>query len=291
MTSKAKKKRLVYSTDAGYFELARASLASFTKYHDMSEWAVTFLTVDLPDRMLAELRRYGEVREYPASPTYRPDHVVYPTAFARLAMMEEVIGDDEVMLYLDADTLVYDRLDDLVARFEQTGRPFGMAVEAGEDFPYTPASYCWHGHDIPEEFSNRRWWKRLPMCNTGVLLATGPTARLVGREATAVWRRNPTKVMLGEQTAVVSVVYDRDVPFMILPAAYNCIVAECHIDHHGTWEPFPYLSTVPYYRGERVAVRHFCGGKPECKAMLWRVLKRLDTDAQLEKFVSAKQRQ
>ena len=236
----------------------------------------------------AELAQFGEVPDYLPSDVPRQHDIVYPTSHARLKMLTEFVDNDSVYLYIDSDTLIFENLDKLISQFIDSGKPIAIGVEDIEEFWRMPASYAWRDHKIPEEFHNQDKWRNAPITNAGVLLAQGEWIREFGETAIGLYKKYDAQVWLAEQTILLSLLYDREIPFMKLPPKYNCFAWENCITHMGT-DP-KYRGTRPFFRGESVAIRHFAGNEADsqpCKIVLNKLLPSLDTNAKIQSLLKS----
>ncbi len=275
-----KKKILLYACNHFFYNYTKASFASFCENHSLFEWRVIFADVGLEAWQRTELARFGEVVAYPPSTIAQPNGNVWPSARARLMMLTDFVLDDTVLLYIDSDTLIFDNLDSLMCEFVESDMPFAIFVEDIAEWVHYPAAFLWRDHRIPNEFKNQDKWRNAPFANAGVLLAQGRMARELGEIGMSVYEKYNSEANFAEQTVTVSLLYDREIPFMKLPPRYNCLVYEEHITHMGTGPK--YVGTRPYFRGESVAIRHFAG--PQFKGGLDEALPFLDIDARLLKF-------
>lgn len=270
-----KKKILAYACDHNYFDYTKVSFASFCEHHHLAEWEVIFGDVGLSPEQATELSHYGTVMKYEPSRRKIQDDVIIPSARARLAMLSDLVDDDAMLLYLDSDTLIFENLDALVSEFVRSGKPVGAFFEDIDEFGRPPASYAWRDHDIPRLFCKQDRWRNAPMVNAGVLLAQGAQARAVGEAAVALFDEFEPDLWLAEQTILVSLLYDCEIPCFRLPVKYNCVAWEKHIVHVGSGRP--YVATRPYFRGEPVAIRHFAWSP--CKGPLREALPMLAQDS------------
>jgi lipopolysaccharide biosynthesis glycosyltransferase len=277
-----KKKTLVYACDHAYFKYTKASFASFCEHHSLSEWQVIFADVGLHQWQKAELSCFGEVVQYEPCHHKQMNGFIFTAARARIKILTDFIRDDTVLLYLDSDTLIFDNLDNLVSVFVDSGKTIAILLEDIDEFWRTPASYGWRDAKIPEEFQNQDKWRGEPMANTGVLLAQGVGARKLGEISMSLYEKHGNLFRLGEQTIIASLLYEREIPFMKLTPRYHCLVWEKHITHIG--EGFKYVATQPFFRGERVAIRHFAGSNRVCKIALNKALPLLGTNERLLKI-------
>lgn len=276
-----KRKILAYACDHNYFRYTKASFASFCNHHSLSEWRVIFANVGMYEWQRAELARFGEVHEYPPSNVPQQFNIVYSSSRARLKMLTEFVDDDTILLYIDSDTLIFENVDKLISQFISSGKPIAIAVEDIDEFPRKPASYAWRDHKIPEEFRNQDKWRSEPIINAGVVLAQGIWVREFGQTAFDLYERYETQVWLAEQAIIITLLYDREIPYMKLPLKYHCFALENFISHEGTGPR--YVGTRPFYRGESVAIRHFVGPARECKYALDEAIPLLDADTRLSK--------
>jgi hypothetical protein len=271
-----KDKILAYACNHSFFEYTKASLASFSEHHLLHEWRILFADVGLDPSQRAELSRFGTVVDYPAS-TVAHFGIVWPSARARLKMLLDVVDDESVLLYLDSDTLIFDNLDNLVREFVESEKPVGIFIEDIDEWVRLPASFLWRDNKIPEEFVNQDKWRNEPFANAGVLLAQGGGARELGTTALTLYETYCDRASFSEQSVIVSLLYDRNIHYMRLASRYNCLAYEKHIEHVGAGQH--YVGTRPYFRGERVAIRHFAGAY--YKGSLDEALPLLDVDAKL----------
>jgi lipopolysaccharide biosynthesis glycosyltransferase len=230
------------------------------------------------------LAHFGEVVDYPRG-TNAKFGIVWPSARARLKMLMDFTSDDNVLLYLDSDTLIYENLDKLVSEFIELGRPIAIGLEDIDEFWRSPVSCAWSDGKIPIEFQNQDKWHNAPMANAGVILAQGAGAWELGEAGMDVYEKYNSQLWLAEQTVINTLLYDQEIPYMKLPPRYNCFALEEHITHKGAGPR--YVGTKPFFRGESVAIRHFAGSEANqkpCKIILDEALPLLDTNARLLKI-------
>jgi lipopolysaccharide biosynthesis glycosyltransferase len=286
-----KSKLLVYACDSTFYEYCKASFASFCEYHSLSEWRVIFADVGLHSSQKRELACFGEVIEYEPYRLKQFDGVVFSAARARIEMLTDFIDDDNVLLYVDSDTLIFDSLDRLVSDFASSGKAIGIYLEEIHEFWRSPVSSAWLNGAIPAEFKNQDKWRNAPMANAGVLLAQGPGAREIGRVGISVYERYSDKLWLPEQAVIDTLLYDKDIPFMKLAPRYNCMAWERHITHAGKGPR--YVKTRPSFRGETLAIRHFAGHDENMKVaklLLDEVVPLLHVDARLSALANRSSR-
>jgi lipopolysaccharide biosynthesis glycosyltransferase len=274
-----KRKILGYASDHNYFEYIKASFASFCQYNSLSEWRVVFGDIGLHSWQRAELARFGEVVQYESSPFKQQHGIVYPATHAKLKMLMDFALNDDVLLLLDADTLIFENLDKLVSEFVDSAKSVAILVEDIPEYERSPASYGWRGHRIPAIFKNREKWRNAPMANAGVLLAQGAGARDLGECGINIYEKYRSRIFVAEQTVIVSLMYDKQMPFMRLAPRYNCLAWENYIMHLGIGPH--YVETQPFFRGEKIAVRHFAW----CKDPLNAALPMLGSNARLLKYL------
>ncbi len=256
-SQKAKRKILAYACDDNFFEYTKASFASFCEHHSLSEWRVIFADVGLQPWQRAELARFGEVIEYEPYRLKQHDGVIFSAARARIKMLTDFIHEDDVLLYLDSDTLIFENLNNLVSEFVESVEPIAIGLEDIDEFWRSPVSSAWLDGKIPAEFQNQKNWHNAPMANAGVLLAQGAGAIELGKNGLDLFEKYSAQLWLPEQAVIDTLLYDRGIPFMKLPPRFNCLAWEKHITHIGVGPK--YVDTRPYFRGESVAIRHFAG--------------------------------
>lgn len=259
-----KKRILIYASDHNYFKYTRASLASFARLNSYSDWTVIFANIGLMSWQEAELAAFGKVVKHKPCQVKGHHDIIFPAARAKLQILHEYASDDTILLFVDSDTLMFDNLDGLISRFEETGALMAIGTEEVDEFWRTPAHYGWRNGEIPDVFDNQQRWRNAPIHNTGVFLAQGAIASRIGEIAVNIYDAYINRVMFGEQTIISSLLYDRELAHMALPIQYNCFVWEDHITHDGHGPK--YVATRPFFRGESVVIRHFCG--PGCKKCL-----------------------
>jgi lipopolysaccharide biosynthesis glycosyltransferase len=282
-----KRKILIYACDSGFFHYAKSSFATFCDYHLTEEWRVIFADVGLTSEQRAELAQIGEVIVYEPYQLKQQAGVVYSAAHARIKMLSDFADEETVLLYLDSDTLIFDNLDTLVSDFLTSKKPIAIGLEDMEEFWQSPVSTAWLNGVIPEEFKNQDAWRHAPMPNAGVILAHGIEARRIGEIGLTLFDQYKTKLWLPEQAVLDTLLYDRAIPFMRLLPRFNCLAWEKHIGHIG--EGKKYADTLPHFRGERVAIRHFAGHDENLrtsKTLLDETLLYLDVDSKLQKHLA-----
>jgi lipopolysaccharide biosynthesis glycosyltransferase len=270
------KKILVYACDHAFFKYTKASFFSFCKHHSISDWRVIFADVGLYPWQKAELSRFGEVVEYEPCRLKQQNGYIFPATRARIKMLADFVDDDTVLLYLDSDTLIFENTDELVLKFVESKKTIAIFFEDIDEFWRIPASFGWINSTIPEEFKNQNRWRNEPMANTGVLLAQGAGAREIGETGMSLYEKYDTQLMLGEQTIIVSLLYEREIPHMKLSPRYHCLAWEKHITHMDAGAK--YVTTRPFFRGESIAIRHFAGRGHDFKDALNKALPLLDTN-------------
>jgi hypothetical protein len=282
-----KQKILLFACNHLFFEYTKAAFASFFQYHSISEWKVIFADVGLKSAQRIEFSQFGEIVDYPPS-TVSNFGVIWPSARARLKMLGDFIFDDSILLYLDSDILVFDNIDKLLMDFKTSGHPIGIFVEDIDEWVRLPASLLWKDHEIPEEFRNQEKWRNAPFANAGVMLAQGHFAKQFGEIALGLYEKYEERAAFAEQTIIVSLLYDRQIPYMNLAPRYNCMAFEKYITHVGS--SHRYVHVPPIFRGEKIAIRHFAGhdhDQQSCKRLLDEALALIDVNAQLENIKSS----
>ncbi len=90
--------------------------------------------------------------------------------------------------------------------------------------------------------------------NTGVLLAHGPVAGELGRHCTALYPSVSASASFAEQSILDAVLLEGGCSWWEIPQHHHCMVHADLIEHAG-----PIHEGGATYRGEQIAVRHFCG--------------------------------
>jgi hypothetical protein len=260
-----------------FFEYTKASFASFCGHHDLSCWRIIFADLGMQQSQKLELSRFGEVIEYSPSTVANTWGQVFPSARAKLQMLTDLAQEDSILLFMDSDTLVCDNLDKMVLEFAESRIPIAIAFEDIAEFYRMPASHGWRQRLIPKKFQKQHVWRNAPMGNTGVIFAQGAGLRDFGKRAINLYEIYGNRLQFGDQTAIVSLLYDLAITYMRLPVRYNCFAWEKHITHLG--KGVSYVTTEPHFQGERVAIRHFCGRNG--KSSLNAALPFLDADSRL----------
>jgi hypothetical protein len=280
-------RRLICAADAGYFDMLRVSIASFLRHNDPARggaagastslareelagalpgtackrarlagnesdgWDLGVVDVGLTSDQRHILRRMGiEVMIYPV-------HRVIPGnvgAWARLRMLEDFTSDGELLLYLDADTLVLGSVEPMVDGFLESEQAIGLATEM-IDTEWEPPTMVQAFADRPAPgFPHYENWKDHLVMNTGVLLARGPTTGEIARQCTALYPRICEGAKWAEQSILDAVLLDRGYGWWEIPPHQHCLARGDLIEHTG-----PIHESGATYRGWNVIVRHFCG--------------------------------
>lgn len=129
--------RAIYASDDGYVGLAAISAVSLLKYNPGAQ--INLLGYKLKPESIELIRSRierhgGSFRHFDVTPligkleSLKVSHYTSYAIFARMFIPELIHTDDHV-LYLDCDTLVTDRLDDLM-NLELHGHAFALALDA-----------------------------------------------------------------------------------------------------------------------------------------------------------------
>ena len=249
-------KWLIYSTNAGYFDMLRVSIASFIRHNGDGDWAIVVLDVGLAAWQRRVLGRMNvDVRIYPAHHAQIAPGLTYPAAWSRLRMLEDFTADGATLLYLDADSLVLSSVEPMVAEFLASEQAIGLATEIGDtQWPPPKMGGAFAAGALPQ-FPRYEQWKDHLVMNTGVLLARGPAAAEVGRHCTDLYPSLSEGALWAEQSILNAVLLDRGYTWWEMPQHFHCMVRAESIEHAG-----PIYEGGATYRGRKVVVRHFCGG-------------------------------
>jgi hypothetical protein len=250
-------RHVIWAVNAAYYDMLAVSIASFRRHHGAGGWRLHVLDVGLGPDQAAALAADGiDVPLYPAHHLETIPGLTYPATYARLRMPADFTRGDDLLLYLDADTLVLHPVEDAAAAFVASGLPFGLAIES-DDTPWPPPRMRdgWRGGQIPAYFADRDRWAGEPVMNTGVMFARGPAAADASRACLAAYPHVVRDALWAEQSVLDAVILDAGVPWWPVPRHVHCLAAEVRLLADG-----PIYERGARYEGHPVVVRHFCSG-------------------------------
>lgn len=245
------RKTVVWSCDKNFCKYNVVSIKSFLQHN--SGWNLVFYDVGLTDDQRLTLAKLGvDVR------VATPDHWVH-NAQAKIRIFSDV-GHDEILLFLDSDTIVYDSVEPMVADFMASEKPIGLYPE-GEKVQWLKCMAAGWKDSVtrdqnPEfmaDFPHWKQWDNKPILNAGVILATHKINES-GKLMFELYERWKQDCIYCEQTIISSVVRDRNIPYFPLNDLQHCLLWEEWMNHPGE----PYMQ-APLLDGKPVLIRHFCG--------------------------------
>lgn len=241
---------VVWATDASYYRYTELSIASFLRHN--RGWALNALDVGLTADQRERLSKVAAVR--PAVRENQRAGSYIPSAKARIEVLTTIAADD-ILLYLDGDTIVTSSVDGLRDRFAASGRALGIISRADRvGWGIWPMHRCWLDQAMPRKwFAKYDSWKNEPTRSTGVIIANSRIVPAATRSL-GLYEDLKSSFALAEQTLLNSVLMEDGVATHDLSPQEHCLVEERLLVHHG--EPY---SDAPLLDGLPVIIRHFPG--------------------------------